>query len=375
MNRLILGSVVSIIIITVVISALSISQNNDINNLRNNYSNTTKIGMAINTPTQNVSLQQLDQIFTTAASTGIGRSNVYLFWNLIEPERDQFDWSQSDILLGLYEKNDLKVTLYLSVINGEHLGPFPKYMNEPQIDSIDHTRLINVLDSILDRYHIIDTVIIAGETESQFRYAEHNIAPYRQLFMTVFDEIKDRHPDVQMGNAFGLHQVLNKNLNSTISELTLGDFVAFSYSPLDIVNDIAKTPEQAIDDLTRTFEMVPNKEIGFFEVSWSTSEFVGGNSTDQLEFIQRLFDFYDKNESDIAFMTWYRQYDRPEGTCAKEIQNIGDTTITIGSSSLGGNEYVIERLDRYLCNTGLIHTNGTVKSGWSEFQTQLERVQ
>ena len=375
MNKRILNGIVYVTIITtlVIISTLFILQDNNTNDISG--TSNTKLGMAINTPTQNISLQQLDQIFTTAASTGIGRSNVYLFWNLIEPERDQFDWSQTDILLGLYEKNDLKVTLYLSIINGEHLGPFPRYMNEPQIDSIDHTRLINVLDNILNRYHIIDTVIIAGETESQFRYAKHNIVPYNQLFMTIFDEIKERHPDVQMGNAFGLHQILNKNLNDTVSEIALGDFVAFSYSPLDIVNDIAKTPDQAIDDLTRTFELIPDKKIGFFEISWSTSEFVGGSSTDQIKFIERLFDFYDKNESDIAFMTWYRQYDIPEGTCVKEIQNIGGTTITIGSSSLGGNEHVIERLDKYLCNTGLIYTNGTVKSGWLEFQRQLERVQ
>ena len=369
MNRRILAGVVSAVIASIVIvSVLYMPQNTSMET-------TSKIGMVINTPIQDVSPRQIDQIFTTAASTGIGRGNAYLFWNLIEPERDQFDWAQTDILMGLHEKNNLKVTLYFSLVNGEQLGPFPRYMNNPQIDSIDHTRLVNVLDRILDRYYIIDTVIIAGETESQFRHAEQNIDPYRQLFVRVFEEMKVLHPDVQMGNAFGLHHVLNKDLNNTVSELALGDFVAFSYSPIDIVNDITRTPDQAIDDLTKTFEMVPGMKIGFFELSWSTSEFVGGNSTDQTEFIQRLFDFYDNNESDIAFMTWYRQYDRSEGTCAKETQSIGNATITVGSSSLGGNEFIIERLDRYICNTGLFYTNGTAKSGWSEFSTQLERVQ
>ena len=54
-----------------------------------------------------MSLQQVDEIFSDASSTGIGRSNVYLFWNTIEPQRGEFDWSQSDIVMGLNEKNDL----------------------------------------------------------------------------------------------------------------------------------------------------------------------------------------------------------------------------------------------------------------------------
>ena len=42
--------------------------------------NNEKIGLVINSPTSSVSLKQIDEIFTDASSTGIGRSNVYLFW-------------------------------------------------------------------------------------------------------------------------------------------------------------------------------------------------------------------------------------------------------------------------------------------------------
>ncbi|MCI4432139.1 MAG: hypothetical protein JHC41_00825, partial [Nitrosopumilus sp.] len=44
-----------------------------------------KIGLVINTPNTSVSLKNLNQIYSDASSTGIGRSNVYLFWNVIEP--------------------------------------------------------------------------------------------------------------------------------------------------------------------------------------------------------------------------------------------------------------------------------------------------
>ena len=48
------------------------------------------------------------------------------------------------------------------------------------------------------------------------------------LFNGVYDKIKEKHPDVKIGNAFALHNVLNKNLQHIVSDLAIGDFVAFS---------------------------------------------------------------------------------------------------------------------------------------------------
>lgn len=334
-----------------------------------------KIGLVINTPSQSVSLQQVDKVFTDASATGIGRSNVYLFWNVVEPQRGNFDWTQSDILMGLNEKNDLKVTLYFSVINGPTLGPFPNWIGKPSINSIGEDRLVAVLDEILSRYHIVDTVIIAGETESQFRYSPESIPVYRELFLGVHEKLKQKHPDVKFGNSFGLHHVLNKDLEHMVTDLAMGDFVAFSYFPVDGLNDIVKTPEQATNDLSRVFDMVPDKKVAFFETSWSSSDFVGGNKTSQEEFMKEMFEFYSENESQIEFMTWYRQYDKPEGTCASEHQEVGDKSISVGGgSSLGGSDHVIERLNHYVCNAGLIEINGDPKPAWNEFKNQIESI-
>ena len=332
-----------------------------------------KIGLVINSPDKQVTIQQIDEIFTDASSTGIGRSNVYLFWNTIEPERGEFDWSQSDVMMGLNEKNDLKVTLFFSIVNGEQLGPFPDWIGKPSINSIGEDRLITVLDEILSRYHIVDYVIIGGETESQFRYYQQNIPVYKNFFSNIYEKLKEKHPDVSFGNSFALHHVLNKDLTDIVTDVAeTGDFVAFSYSPVDRLNDIVKTPQQAKDDLDKIFEIVPEKKVGFFEVGWSTSDFVGGSEESQKEFLEILFEFYSENESDIEFLTWYRQYDRPEGTCVTESQDVGGTSISVGGGSgLGSSEFVIERLNHYICNSGLVDIEGNPKPGWIEFKNQL----
>ena len=337
--------------------------------------NNESIGMVINSPSSSVTLKQLDEIFTDASSSGIGRSNVYLYWNVIEPVEGKFDWLQSDILMGLNEKNNHKVTLYFSIINGETLGPFPKWIGKPTLNGINQDELVTVLDAVLSRYHIIDSVIIAGETESYFRYQEPFIPVYQELFSNVYDEIKQKHPDVKFGNSFALHNVLNKNLENVVEELALGDFVAFSYTPTDTLNEISKNPDEAIEDLNKIFEIVPNKKIGFFELSWSTSNFVEGNDDSQKIFVEKLFDFYAQNESNIEFMTWFRYIDQQANSCVTEEQKIGDQTITLGGgSSLGTSEHVIERLNQYNCNTGFVDVNQNGKIGWNEFKTQIQML-
>ena len=370
MDKKLLGIIVGIgVVIAIITVGLSISTN-----IISSQQTNEKIGLVINSPNQSTTLQELDNAYSKASDSGIGRSNVYLFWNLVEPVRGEFDWQQSDILMGLNEKNNLKVTLYFSIINGETLGPFPNWIGKPPLNSIGEDRVVSVLDEILSRYDIVDTVILAGQTESQFRFHEQNIPFYKELFNGVYDKIKSKHPDVKIGNAFALDQILNKNLRHIVTELSIGDFVAFSYSPVDTLNDIVKTPQQAKEELQLIFDLAGDKKVGIFEISWSTSDFVGGNETEQTEFLKKSFEFYTENESQIEFFTWYRQYDRPEGTCIVEAPIIGDDILTIGGSGLGTSEHLIERLSHYICSAGIINNDGNPKSGWNEFKKQIEMM-
>lgn len=372
MNKKVLGISIGIAVIVIIIGVVLLTPNVQPIAVQKHHE---KIGLVINTPNPTVTLKDLDKVYSDASSTGIGRSNVYLFWNVIEPVKGEFNFTNSDILMSFNKKNDLKVTLFFSVINGETLGPFPNWIGKPSLSAIGEDRLVNVLDTILSRYNIIDTVVIAGETESQFRYHEQNIPVYKDLFNGVYTKIKEKHPDVKIGNAFALHNVLNKNLEHIVTELALGDFVAFSYFPVDSLNEIVKNPQTAKDDLQKIFEIVPDKKIGLFEISWSTSDFVGGNNTSQKMFLDKAFQFYNEHESNIEFFSWFRQHDRPDGSCTVAKPEIGGTSIDVGGGSgLGSSEYVIERLGHYLCNSGLVDAHGNPKPSWDEFKNQIQMI-
>ena len=332
-----------------------------------------KIGLIVNTPSNAITLDELNEIYSQASSTGVGRNNLYLFWNLIEPEKRNFDWQQSDILMNFNQQNNLKVTLYFSLINGKTLGPFPDWIGKPSLNSVSEESMVNVLDAILTRYDSIDTVIIAGDTDIHFRYNEQNIPVYKELFNGVYNQLKEKHPEVKLGNSFSLHGVINKNLSHIVQELDVGDFFAFSYFPVDTLNEINKTPQEARNDLDTILNLIPSeKTVGIFEISWSTDEFVNGNQKDQADFVNAVFDFYQDNESKLEFVTWYRQYDRQEGTCVVDPETVEGSISIGGSSSLGSSEYVAERLGHYICSAGLIDSDGNPKPAWDEFNREVQ---
>ncbi len=377
LNNKIIGGIATIIIVAAIVTVFALQQDNDVAPPIIIQSK-EKIGLVINSPVSQTSTQEellfLKQVYQQAASTGIGRSNAYIFWNSLEPEKDQFSWDSSDIIMSFNKQNNLKVTLFFSVVNGPGLGPFPNWMGGQALTENLADDTVRVLDAILSRYDIIDNVILGAEVDTHLRNNPGGIENYKHFFNTLYPKIKEKHPDVNFGSSFALHNVLNRDLGDLVKELSLGDFVAFSYSPTDLLNEIEKNPIQAKSDLERITELVPEKKFAIFEISWSTSDFVGGNEIDQVEFIEYAFDFYRENESQIEFFTWYRQYDRPEGTCDPEEQQSLESKISVGGDSgFGSSEFVIERLGYYTCNAGLIDVNGILKQGWNEFTTQIRQ--
>ena len=84
--------------------------------------------MVINTVNPPEGIADLEEAYKIAATSGIGRTNLYMHWDYLELEKGNFDWRVPDIMMKLNEKYNLKTTLYFSVINADRLGPFPQWM-------------------------------------------------------------------------------------------------------------------------------------------------------------------------------------------------------------------------------------------------------
>ena len=357
LNKKILGiatisSVIVIIMVTIFISTSPETvQKNE------------KLGLYIMAPSSTPTVPELKDAYTDAVSTGIGRSNVYLFWSTLEPQQGQYDWKISDTLMSLNKQNDLKVTLYFSIINNRMFGPFPNWMGEPHLDDDLKQKTVKILDNILSRYDIIDYVIIGGGIDAYFREHENDITNYKEFFTSVYTDLKEKHPNVKFGNSFSLHGVLNHEQEDLVGKLNQGDFVAFTYFPVDVLNEVNKTPEEAGKNLEKILDLVEGKQIALLEISWTTAESVGGSKDGQTKFIQIAYDFFRKNEPRFEFLSWFRQYDRPIESCLSSLNPDFDISF--------GNEFVLKRTAEYICGAGLIDTDKKPKPAWDEFKKQI----
>ena len=372
MNTKIIGIVILIIVIGVS-SAYFLTENNsiDTSSLSNEpiYQN-EKIGLVINTVNPPKSIDDLENSYKIATTSGIGRTNLYVHWNDLEPEKGNFDWRITDIMMKLNEKYNLKTTLFFSVINADRLGPFPSWMGNQVLGKSLEKDTIRVLDEILSRYDNIDYVIFAGDIDYHFQRASASIPLYVEFFDGVSTEIKSNHSNVKIGNSISLENVINKGMYPGGSfeltpQLEMGDFIAFSYKPTDVVGDIDRTPKQAINDIEKTLKIFPSQKLAFFDISWSTSDFVNGNNDDQTEFIKSSLNFFEENESQIEFFTVSRLFDKVKGTC------ISDDIENIDGSSFASNSFRLERMDEYICNSGLIDKNENPKQSWTQLKTNI----
>tara|TARA_B100000029_G_scaffold175446_1_gene172720 strand:+ start:488 stop:1609 length:1122 start_codon:yes stop_codon:yes gene_type:complete len=329
-----------------------------------------KIGLVINTINPPTGVADIEESYKIASSSGIGRTNLYVHWDYLEPEKGDFDWRVTDIMMKLNEKYNLKTTLYFSVINADRLGPFPQWMGYQVIGETLEDDTVRVLDQILSRYQNIDYVLFAADIDYHFQRASGSISNYKDFFNGVSNEIKSKHPDVKIGNSISLENVLNKGMEpggnfELTPQLEMGDFIALSYKPTNVVGDIDRTPREAIQDFEKAIEIFPSNKIAFFEISWSTSEFVEGYSSDQEQFIKSSLDFFEENQSQIEFFTISRLFDKPKGSCVS--QDIEE----VSGSGFHSNSFRLERIDEYMCNSGLIDKNYNTKPAWSQFKTNI----
>jgi len=331
-----------------------------------NSSHNPKLGLVIMPPTQTPTLQEIKNAYAQAASTGIGRSNVYLSWPVMEPKQGAYNWSYSDILMGLNREQGLNVTLYFSVVNNQILGPFPTWMGKPQLDQKLQDQTVTTLDAILSRYYIVDYVIIGGNVDNYFRDNPDEIPKYVDFFNGVYEKLKVKHPNVKFGNWFSLNDIINHGQGDIVGKLNQGDFVAYSYAPVDLLYYQSTSTDKEGANLQKMIDFAQGKKIALMEIGWSTDPSLNGTKEDQQKFVKTVYDFYKKNQSDFEFLTWYRQYDRPVDTCYNSLNQ--------ESNSMFGNNVVLNNTAAYLCGTGLFDISKNPKPAWDELKNQIQSV-
>lgn len=314
-------------------------------------------GIIVNTPAPETNLQELDALYAMSASLGSSRSNVYVFWNAFELEPGVYNWDTTDTIMSLHANHGLKATVFFSVVNGKTFGPLPSWMGSLGLEGIKADDVSGAIGAIASRYSgVVDTIIIAGDADAYFESDRSAISVYNDLFDQIRDDLGDSNPNVRIGNAFSLDRVLNRGTQDVVSSISSGDFVAFTYRPINVLNEISKDPSEALDDLLQMSEIAGGVPVALFEVGWSTAPDVFGSKDAQVEFTDLVLDLVD--DQNIEFVTWYRLHDRPVGTCSVEV------SLDEGFLVTDSGEYSAQNLGTYICSAGLLDSDGVPKPAW-----------
>ena len=94
---------------------------------------------------------------------------------------------------------------------------------------------------------------------------------------------------------------------------------------------------------------------------------MNGNRNDQAEFVKSSLNFFQENDSKLEFFTISRLFDKPKGSC------ISQDIESIEGSSFTSNSFRLERIDEYICNSGLIDTSQNTKPSWTQLKTNFPK--
>ena len=124
-----IGAAIAIIVVILVITPNIGVDTTESNVTETNYTplspiDREKIGLVMNSPTLVKTVSDIQQVYVRGAESGVGRTNVYVLWTSFEPEYEKYNWDYLDVVMSFLQKNNMKATLFFSVVNGDKFGPF-----------------------------------------------------------------------------------------------------------------------------------------------------------------------------------------------------------------------------------------------------------
>ena len=101
------SKIIGIVILAVAIggaSAYFLSKDNSVDTTSistNNIQKNDKVGLVINTVNPPKSIDEIENAYKIASSAVAGRTNLYVHWDYLEPEKGSVDWRMTDIMMKL----------------------------------------------------------------------------------------------------------------------------------------------------------------------------------------------------------------------------------------------------------------------------------
>ena len=239
----------------------------------------------------------LDGAFDTAVDLGMREpGDINLDWSSLEPEPGRLvdPDGQLAYLNDLYSSMT-SATLTLAPIQSTYVTVPSDLAERPWNDPALIDRYLETLDAVLGALDRVPVrVVSVGNEVDALLDRPDELARYAELVRAVNDHLEPR--GIAVGSKLTREGVLSPALEPILSA---SDLAIVSYYPLGDGHDPwrARSPSLVADEIDRLVAHLAPKPVYLAEVGYPSAEAIGGSGEAQADFVDAIFDSWDRHET------------------------------------------------------------------------------
>jgi hypothetical protein len=325
---------------------------------------TGKIGMVVN-PAEDDFWDGYYPALRLGKANGVQVLHSYMLWSQVEDSPGARSWDWYDALMGYRFHEGFEVSLVINIIHTGVRGPIPEDLQNAAFDDQEFIqRFTDFALDVLDRYPV-EYLSIGNEVNDYFVKHRNELPAYEYFFQSVYQSIKEQHPEVKVAMTFAYHDAESQNALDIIQQLDLGDFLPVTLYIYDQGFQFTRDPAELESYFNRILELAGEKQIAFAEIGWNTAENLGGTEADQAQFLREAFRLLAENQDRIEFLSWFNLHDsKPENALESSY-----TFLTDRPDLINNEDFMTDFVD-FLTYLGLRENDGTPKEAWGVFQQE-----
>lgn len=293
------------------------------------------------------STEQIDWGMQLAASVAVETLHVGVEWGQIEYERGSFDWSLTDLMVGV---GGVRTSLVVNMLDAS----LPPDIAEADFGTATYTdRFSQMLEALLERYQDSITHLWVGN-EVNISLEEYGISAeeYGAFYQAAVTDLRSEYPDTKFGIIVTYAYEGEQIVADVIDEVKDGSIIGFTFYPQFLSH--APTDAKTSFDLLESFASDRGIDYAIVETAWSTAG-AGGSEANQVDYLESYLPLVASPDYPSRdFVCYWSLYD-PRIPAWQKLLLDGSTV-------------------EYLESLGLIENDGTAKPGWEVFNQELSKL-
>lgn len=293
------------------------------------------------------SMERIDWGVQLAASLAVETLHVGVEWGQIEHKSGDFNWSLTDLMVGV---GGVRTSVVVNMLDAS----LPADIAEADFGTAEYVeRFSQMLQALLERYQNSITHLWIGN-EVNISLEEYDISPveYGAFYQAAIGDLRSEYPNTKFGIVVTYAYEGEQIVADVIDEVKEGSIIGFTYYPQFLSH--APTGAKASFDLLDSYASDRGIDYAIVETAWSTAG-AGGSEANQVDYLRTYLPLVASPDyPNRDFVCYWSLYDPRIPAWQK---------VLLDSSSV-----------QYLESLGLIENDGTVKPGWGVFNEELSKL-